>query len=106
MNNILESRDSYATEKELIEQNNKLKEELMKYRKAEQMTKSQYQKGAKRQVENRKKGALESDDLKTLMNNLGITKNNILKDLKDADSFGKGILSNRLDKKKYSTKHD
>lgn len=91
---MLESRDIYRNEKELIEQNSKLKEELMKYRKAEQMLRAQGAVGGFR-GNDKKRSVLESGELLNLINNLGVTKNNILKDLSETDGVRKVSVERR-----------
>lgn len=69
----------------------------MKYRKAEQMLKNQGHIGNIRHND-KKKSVLESGELSTLINNLGVTKNNLLKDIADNDSRRKASFQRKYGK--------
>lgn len=94
---ILESRDQFKAEKELLEQNNKLTDELNKLRKREHQLKTQLN-GDQQKYASKRRSKLEMSDLSKLLVNLDTKKNVLMKDLEERDVRGR-VGSINIDRK-------
>lgn len=84
MSEMLQSRDQFKVERELIEKNNKLVEEINRLRKRELQLKVQL--NGEQQKQNSKRGsAMDNNDVTSLLLNLDIKKNNLIKDLEEKE---------------------
>lgn len=84
---MLESRDQFKAERELLEQNNKLIEEINKYRKREIQLKAQI--NGDQSTKGKRGSKFETSDMAKLIMNLGIKKNNIIKDMGETETRGR-----------------
>lgn len=84
----LESREQLKIERELVDQNQKLMEEVNKYRKREHQLNTQL--SDERINKAKRSNKLENNDVMKLIMNLNTKKNNIMKDLGEPESRGRG----------------
>lgn len=82
LSETLQSRDQFKAEKELVEQNTKLSQEIIKYRKREHALKTQLLGGADPVITKRITN-IENSDVTGLLINLDIKRNNLVRDIGD-----------------------
>lgn len=97
LNEILESRDQYKAERELIDQNTKLTEEINRLRKREYQLKSQL--NGEQQKATKRRSKVDSGELNQLIINLDTKKNNLLKDFGTQDGRTRLTSMNKSDRK-------
>ena len=102
LNEMLESRDQLKAEKELVEQNNKLLEEINRYRKREHQLKLQLNGEQQKAVQRRSK--FDASEVAKLLFNLDIKKTNILKDI-DGQEPRNRLTSVNADQRKLAYKN-
>lgn len=96
---MLESRDEYKAERELVEQNTKLTEEINKLRKREHQLKAQLSnESSKATPPQPRRSKFDTGGIAKLMMNLASKKNDIMKDL-DEKSTQNGGGSSAMDRK-------
>lgn len=82
MNEILQSREQFKAEKELLEKNTKLMEEINRYRKREYQLKAQLH-GDHHKLSSKDIKGLDNHDVTSLLVNLDIRRNHLIKDIGD-----------------------